>query len=391
MSPRKAESVNEEMTTASILEYFAGVPDPRIERTRLHPLVSILVLSLCAVICGADSFVGIEEFASAREAWFSSFLDLPNGIPSHDTIGRVFAMLDPKALEAAFRAWVAAVATVTKGEVVAIDGKTLRRSFQKAGSSAFVHMVSAWATTNRIVLGQVKTEEKSNEITAIPRLLEFLQIKGCLVTIDAMGCQRDIAAKIIDREADYMLAVKDNQPTLLADIVATFDQAAEAPVAAAVLDYHETHDKGHGRTEVRRCWTTEDLTRISRRDQWEQLASLVLVESERTVNGKTSIERRHYITSRSTFSAKDALSASRSHWGIENTLHWVLDVAFREDDCRVRAGNAGENFAVIRHIAVNLLKAVQGGNRSKKLGVKNKRLLAGWDPGYFLRVLGIVL
>ena len=390
MTQRKPVPVDEDMETASILEYFAGVIDPRIDRTRLHSLASVLTLSLCAVICGADSFVAIERFGRAREDWLKTFIDLANGIPSHDTLGRVFAFLDPKALEEAFRAWAAAIARLTKGEVVAIDGKTLRRSFREAGDNSFVHMVSAWATGNMLVLGQVKTDEKSNEITAIPQLLKLLHVKGCLVTIDAMGCQKEIANEIVAADAHYMLAVKDNQPKLLADVVAGFEATAEAPNAAAAgLDYHETKDNGHGRAEVRRCWTTSTLDGVSHRDQWKNLSSLVLVESERTVKGKTSVQRRYYISSRSKFSAKDALSASRSHWGIENKLHWVLDVAFREDDCRVRAGFAGENFAVMRHIALNLLKAAPGTPTHKKLGVKNKRLLAGWDSAYFLKVLGV--
>lgn len=378
------------MATASIVEYFASVPDPRLERSQLHPLASVLVLSLCAVVCGADSFVGSEHFGNARKAWLKTFLDLPNGIPSHDTIGRIFAMLDPKALEEAFRTWVGTVATLTKGEVVAIDGKTLRRSLQKANSTAFVHMVSAWAAGNRMVLGQVKTENKSNEITAIPRLLELLQLKGCLVTIDAIGCQKEIATKIADCEADYMLAVKDNQPTLSAAIAGIFEEALCNPDFSTAANHHTTTEKGHGRTEVRRCWTIDINAECGAPfDQWTNLNGMVLVETKRTINSKTSTARRHYITSRSKFPAKSALAASRSHWGLENQLHWVLDVAFREDDCRVRAGHAAENFAVIRHIAVNLLKTVAGGLNGKKLGVKNKRLLAGWHEGYLLRVLGV--
>lgn len=388
MTKKKAPAVDEDMTTASILEYFASVADPRIERSRLHPLTSVLVLSLCAVVCGADSFVAIAHFGRAREVWLKTFLDLPNGIPSHDTIGRIFALLDPKALEEAFRRWTATIATLTKGEVVAIDGKTLRRSFQTADRTAFVHMVSAWAAGNRMVLGQIKTDDKSNEITAIPRLLELLRIEGCLVTIDAMGCQKEIAGKIVDRGADYMLGVKDNQPTLSATISAIFEEALHDPDFSA--NHSTTTEKAHGRTEVRRCWIMGiDPECGASFAEWTKARSIVLVERERTVGDKTSIERSHYITSRSRISAKAALAATRAHWGIENQLHWVLDVAFREDDCRVRAGYAAENFAVIRHIALNLLKAVPGGMDGKKLGVKNKRLLAGWHDGYLLRVLGV--
>ncbi len=389
MTKRKLPVVDENMKTASLLEYFARVPDPRVTRSRLHSLASILTLSVCAVIGGANSFVEIEYFGRAKQAWFRAFLDLPNGIPSHDTLGRTFAMVNPEALEQAFREWVSALATLTKGEVVAIDGKTLRRSFQKAGSSAFVHMVSAWSTGNRMVLGQVKTEEKSNEITAIPRLLELLQLHGCLVTIDAMGCQKEIATKIVESNADYMLAVKDNQPTLASTITGIFDEALREPEFAA--GHHQTENKGHGRIEVRRCWTMNlDAQCGAPFDQWTGLNGIIRVETQRTLAGKTSVEQRHYITSRRDFSPEDALAASRSHWGIENQLHWVLDVAFREDDCRVRAGYAAENFAVIRHMAVNLLTAVKNaGTNFDKASLKTKRLVAAVNEQYMLRVLGI--
>ena len=385
MSKRKSVAqVEDEANTTSVIEYLTTIPDPRQERTRLHSLTDILVLSLCAIICGADGFVAIEEFGILKEAWLKTFLDLPNGIPSHDTIGRVFAMLSPKALEAVFRAWTKAVAVLTGGEVVAIDGKTLRRSFRKAGCGVFVHMVSAWATRNRMVLGQVKTEEKSNEITAIPELLGLLFLKGCIVTIDAMGCQKEIAAKIIGGGADYALTVKDNQPTLRADLVETFDAARTDTAVLATMDYCETHDKGHGRVEARRCWTTKVLDGISQADQWSGLRSLALIEVDRSVGGKTSTEQRYVISSCIDFSAAKALETVRAHWGIENQLHWVLDVAFREDDCRVRAGNAAENFAVLRHVALNLLKKVQG----TKVGIKIRRLRAGWDNDFLMQVLG---
>lgn len=389
MTKRKAPRVDPDMATALIMEYFARVEDPRIERSRLHPLASVLVLSLCAVVCGANSFAAIELYGKLREDWFRTFLDLPNGIPSHDTLARVFAMLNPKTLEQAFREWVAAVATLTKGEVVAIDGKTLRRSFQKAGSRVFVHMVSAWSCSNQMVLGQVKTEEKSNEITAIPRLLELLQLNGCLVTIDAMGCQKEIAEKIVASEADYMLAVKDNQPRLAAAVEAVFETALEEPAFASGC--HQTREKGHGRIDVRTCWTMNiDADCGAPFDEWPGLSGIVLVEAERTLAGKTSCERRYYITSRSDFSPAEALAASRSHWGIENQLHWVLDVAFREDDCRVRAGNAGENFAVLRHFALNLLKGAPSPVRTHpKLGVETKRMCAAGSNRYLFQLFGI--
>lgn len=383
MNPHEGHPDTEGLPTISIMEHFAAVPDPRTTDSLWHPLASILGLSLIAVICGADSFVAIEEFGRAKEEYLKGFLALPHGIPSHDTLGRVFAMLAPKELEKAFRGWMASVAGLTQGGVVALDGKTLRRSFRKRGQ-AFIHMVSAWSAQNRVVLGQVKTDEKSNEITAIPRLLEVLHIKNCTVTIDAMGCQKEIAQKIIDGGADYLLAVKENHPTLANDIAAVFEEARHDPDLLASMSFHETSEKGHGRKETRRCWTTTRIDLIEQREQWPNLQSLALLESERTVDGKTTFERRYYICSKRSPSAAEAMLDARSHWQIENGLHWVLDVAFREDDCRIREGNAGENFAVMRHIALNLLKSVKG----TKVGIKNRRLRAGWDEKFLPRVLG---
>ena len=274
MPKRKSMAqVEDDENAASVMEYLSKIPDPRMQRARFYSLTDILMLSLCAIICGANDFVAIEEFGQVKEEWLTTFLDLPNGIPSNDTIGRVFAMLNPKTLEAMFRAWMRGVAELTSGEVVAIDGKTLRRSFRKAGSGIFVHMISAWATRNSVVLGQVKTEEKSNEITAIPELLGLLSVKGCIVTIDAMGCRKDIAANIVDAGADYCLAVKDNQPTLRADIVEAFQSTREEPAKLAAMNYAETKDKGHGRTESRRCWTVDVADHISQANQWKTCAS----------------------------------------------------------------------------------------------------------------------
>ena len=368
---------------ASIVEYFAKIPDPRVERTRHHPLVSILVLSLCAVICGADDFVAIEAFGKAKLEGLRTFLDFPRGVPSHDTIGRVLAALNPTALGEAFREWVLTVSRLTHGEVVAIDGKTLRSAIREAGGTAFVHMVSAWATHNHVVLGQVKTDEKSNEITAIPQLLKMLAIKDCVVTIDAMGCQKEIVRQIVEGEADYMIAVKDNQPTLRGDIENIFAKLRKDAPSGLTLSFDQTRETGHGRTEVRRCWTTNTAEAVTQWKDWPALRSLVMIESERTAGGKTSTEQRYYIGSVAKLPAATALRNARAHWGIENGLHWVLDVAFREDDCRVRVDNAAQNFAVMRHIAVNLLKAVQG----TKVGIKNRRLCAAWDHDFMLRVL----
>ena len=377
-------SIREEkkVIAASVIEYLAQVPDPRMARRRDHPLVNVLVIALLAVLCGADAFTDMEEFGKQKRDFLATFLDLSKGIPSHDTFGRVFALINPTALQEAFRLWVNSLVEVTGGEVVAIDGKTLRRSFRDAGNKAFVHMVSAWATSKGAVLGQLRTEAKSNEITAIPRLLELLQLKGAVVTIDAAGCQKEIADKIVDGGADYVLAVKDNQPTLRADIDASFAAATEREDFERVVDFAETLEKGHGRTETRRCMVYRDLSNISQREKWANLGCIILIDAERTVNGETSSERRLYISSNQRLSAKDALTTVRRHWGIENGLHWVLDLAFREDECRVRAGNAAENFAVLRHFTINLLKKTKS-----KGGIRIRRLKAGWDNAFLLQIL----
>ncbi len=370
---------------ASIGEHFAALPDPRVDRTKRHSLHDVLVIAICGVICGADDWVSIEQFGNDKKEWFRSFLSLPNGIPSHDTFGRIFAALNPKAFAECFTSWVSSLAELTDGEVVAIDGKTLRRSFDRASGKAAIHMVSAWATKNRMVLGQVKTDEKSNEITAIPRLLENLEIKGCIVTIDAMGCQKEIARKITAQKADYVFGLKGNQGVLHADVAAYFEEALKHDFENTIHDFFEEKGRGHGRTERRRIWCTNDLDWFAKRDHWQGLESIAMIESERTVGDKVSTERRYYISSLPGDNAKQVARAIRKHWGVENDLHWSLDVAFREDENRVRKDNGPENLAMLRHIAINLLK----NEKTAKVGVKNKRLKAGWSEEYLLRVLGI--
>jgi predicted transposase YbfD/YdcC len=363
-------------------EFLALVEDPRIERTRKHPLETILVISLMAVICGADGFVAIERFAAAKEQWLATFLDLSGGIPSHDTIGRVFAALNPKSLGDAFRRWTQSLATASSDKLVAIDGKTLRRSFRQAGDNVFVHMVSAWSRANSVVLGQVKTDDKSNEITAIPVLLDMLALKGALVTIDAAGTQTSIAAKIIDKGGDYFLAVKGNQPKLHDAIAEHFLGTDREEMR---VGYWEDEEKrSHGRGEQRRAWVSSDVSEIDTVDRWQGIKTLVRVEATRVINGELSIENRFYISSR-LLSASEALDASRGHWSIENELHWVLDVAFREDDCRVRAGNAAENFSILRQLALSLLKQ----RTEAKCGIQGRRLMAGWNDAFLLRTLGL--
>lgn len=368
----------------SIAAYFSIIQDPRVERTRQHSLHDILVIAICAVICGADGWVAVEQFGRSKEEWFRSFLDLAHGIPSHDTFGRVFAALDTQAFTAAFVKWMAAIANLTDGEVVAIDGKTLRRSFDRASAKAAIHMVSAWAQGNHVVLGQVKTEEKSNEITAIPRLLDLLDIKGCIVTIDAMGCQKEIAAKIVEKGADYMLCLKGNHEKFHMEIQEYFKEALVNDFDGVTHDYAESTEKGHGRVEIRRAWCTDDLDWFEHREDWAGLSSIGMIERECVENEERSIEQRYFIASIPGDDAPKFLHTSRVHWGIES-MHWILDVAFREDDCRVRVGNAAANLGVLRHVALNLLKQ----EKTLKVGIKNKRLRAGWDESYMVKVLGV--
>jgi predicted transposase YbfD/YdcC len=362
-------------------EFLAFVADPRVERTRKHSLESIVVISLLAVICGADSFVGIERFAEAKRAWLSTFLDLPDGIPSHDTIGRVFSALDSRALGEAFRRWTLAMATASTEPLIAIDGKTLRRSFRHAGDNAFVQMVSAWSASNRVVLGQVKVEDDSNETAAIPALLDLIEVKGALVTVDAAGTQTAIADKIVERGGDYLLAVKGNQPTLHEYVVDLFATPSKKGDGFGV---YQTDERAHGRHEVRRAWVSHSVDVVASGARWRGLAALVRIESTRTLGDNTSVDNRYYISSRC-LSASEALEAARGHWAIENELHWTLDVAFREDDCRVRAGNAAANFSIVRQHALGLLKQ----RTETKVGIKNRRLCAGWDDAFLLRVIGL--
>jgi len=365
----------------SLAGHFKVLPDPRCPVNRRHTLGDIIVLSIAAVLCGADGWVEIEQFAHAKEAWFRQFLSLENGIPSHDTFGRVFALLDPKAFEACFRSWVASISDFIPGEVIAIDGKTLRRSHDRGSGLAALHLVSAWAAANRVVLGQVATEAKSNEITAIPRLLELLRIKDCIVTIDAMGCQTKIAEQILAQEGDYVLALKGNQGTRAEEVEEAFIDADAKAYAGMDSSFLETREHGHGRTETRRYRTLGDLSAVPRSALWEGMNMIGMVESERTLDGNTTHETRFYIGSIGTDVTCFA-RAVRSHWGIENELHWCLDVAFREDDCRVREPAARENLAVLRHITLTRLK-----QDNTKLGIKNKRKKAGWDEAYLAKLL----
>ena len=365
----------------SLVRHFADLDDPRCELKRRHKLIDMIVIAIAAMLCGADGWVGIAAFGRAKRDWLGQFLELPNGIPAHDTFGRVFALIEPSAFEACFRTWVEAIREVIPGEIIAVDGKTLRRSHDRGAGLGALHLVSAWASSNRVVLGQVATEAKSNEITAIPRLLELLQIQGCIVTLDAMGCQVKIAALIQAQGAQYVLALKGNQETLAEEVEEAFIDADARAYEGSISEVVETTETGHGRRETRRYRTLANLEGVKRRDLWKGLNMIGMVESTRELNGSTTQETRFYIGSIGA-DAETFARAVRRHWTVENQLHWSLDVAFREDDSRVREPVARENLAVLRHIALNRLK-----NDPTKLGIQNKRLKAGWDEHYLAKLL----
>ncbi len=378
--------MEESVPGRGLRDHFADLPDPRVERTKRHRLRDIVIIAVCAVVCGADTWVAVEQFGWRKRGFLERFLDLPNGIPSHDTFGRVFAALDPAAFEACFLAWVRDTVRATAGQVVAIDGKTLRRSHDRAHGKGPLHLVSAWAAANGVVLGQLAVADKSNEITAIPALLEVLAVAGCVVTVDAMGCQREIARTIRARGADYALALKANHPQLAADVAGIVADALGPNAGGYTVGYHETLEKGHGRVERRRCWTIAEPRVVAWLDPggaWADLRTIAVVEGTRRIGGETEAERRTYLSSLDGDAAR-FLATVRTHWAIENRLHWVLDLAFREDDSRVRAGHAAENLAVLRHIALNLLRR----ETTAKVGVPTKRLMAGWDDAYLVAVLG---
>ena len=371
----------EKKATGVLLDHFATLPDPRIARHRWHKLSDILVIAVCAVLCGAESYPAIEDFGVEREEWLRQFLELPEGIPSHDTFNRVLRLLDPVEFQQCFLRWRQAVVAVTDGEVVAIDGKGLRRSFAKGTGKRAIPMVSAWASENGVVLGQRKVDTKSNEITAIPELLALLVLKGCIVTIDAMGCQRTIAETIVEQGADYVLALKGNQPTLAQVVERFFLTGLEAEAPRTPSDYYEQTERGHGREETRRVWVSAALEAELQAAAWPGLQSIGMVDATRTVGGKTSIEQRFSLSSLPP-EAEQFARAVRKHWGVENPLHWSLDVTFREDQSRLRAGHGAENFAVLRHMALNLLR-----QEPSPKSLPRKRLACALNPDCLLKVL----
>lgn len=368
-----------------IARHFGNMRDPRIDRTKRHKLLDILIIAICAVICGADSWVDIELFGKSKLGWLKTFLKLPNGVPSHDTFGRVFAALNPVEFENSFMEWVQAIQQLTAGQVIAIDGKQLRGSKDVSGGKAAIYMVSAWATENQLVLGQRKVDDKSNEITAVPQLLKLLDISGCIVVLDAINTQTKIAKTIIDQGGDYILAVKENQGHLYEDIRDLFEDDWKFNFKDAPYSYAKTVSKGHGRIEIRQCWTISDpeyLANVRALHRWAGIQSLVMILSERRIGEESKIQARYYISNLES-NAGRILKAKRSYWGIENRLHWVLDIAFNEDHSRVRKDNAPQNFAVLRHMALNLLKQ----EHTVKAGIKAKRLKCAWDTDYLLHVL----
>jgi predicted transposase YbfD/YdcC len=366
----------------AIQTHFATLEDPRMDRTRLHDLMDIVVIAICAVICGADGWQDIAKYAQAKQEWLSTFLALRNGIPSHDTFRRVFCILDPSAFHECFQRWIDALSEGLGLKRIAIDGKTMRRSFNRATGKAALHLVSAWATEQHLVLGQVAVDCKSNEITAIPKLLELLDVSGAMVSIDAMGCQKEIAAKIREGGADYVLSVKDNQPNLLEDIQRCFEKGLDTDFADMNHSYHQECYRGHGREEKHSVHTILNPTGIRNEELWKDLKAITFVFSERQELGKEKTEEaRYYIGSRAA-NAKTYTNSIRSHWGIENGLHWVLDVCFDEDQSRMRTDHSPENMALLRRLALCLLK-----KNGRKGSIRGKRLQSGWNDEFLLEVL----
>jgi predicted transposase YbfD/YdcC len=367
----------------SLITILKEVPDPRVDRRKLHSLSDVLSIAICALLCGADSFEDMEVFGEAKSDWFATFLELPHGIPSHDTFNRVFAAIDPEKFLDCFMRWTQSLRSAIAEEIVALDGKALRRAINAGDCPKIV--VSAWAADNGLALGQLKTDDKSNEIRAVPKLLRALELGGCIVTLDAMGCQKEIAKEIKEADADYVLALKGNHGLTHAEIKNYLDEAISRK--AKELTYVEIVDKGHGRLETRRYWQSGQLEWFEERSGWEGLQSVGVVEAVRERNGQSSVERRYYLSSLGV-DVKRFARAVRSHWSIENQLHWVLDVNFKEDQSRARSGYASENLATLRRWALNLIKADQ---QKKKRSLKGRMKAAGWDNRYLLHLLGINL
>jgi predicted transposase YbfD/YdcC len=372
-------------TPVSLLHHFADLDDPRTEHTKLHSLLDILALTLCAVVAGAEGWTDVEAYGQEKYDWLTTFLELPNGIPSHDTIGRVFGAMEPAAFQECFLSWMHAVVGASNGKLIAIDGKTLRHSFDTAKGKSAIHLVSAWASQNHLLLGQQAVADKSNEITAIPALLKLLDLQGALVTIDAMGCQKRITEEIVAGGADYVLAVKDNQPTLHEDVRHVFLEALEDDFKGLAHRYHHTKEEAHGRTEERHYHLIEVPEALAdKHPEFVGLRTLGMVFSQRQVgDGPEALETRFYISSMG-LKVKAFAEAVRGHWSIENNLHWVLDVVFQEDASRLRKDHGPENLGLLRRIALSLLKRAP---TKKKVGIACKRKRAGWNNDFLVTVL----
>jgi len=366
----------------SFMDHFSKLPDPRVDRTKLHRLLDILVITLCAVISGAEGWSDIAQYGLARQDWLETFLELPHGIPSEDTFSRVFARLDSEAFGRCFAEWTRSIKKATGAQVVSIDGKSLRHSFYTATGKASIQMVSAWANESRLVLAQQKVDAKSNEIKAIPALLDLLDLEGCIVTIDAMGTQKDIAEQIIAKKADYVLALKGNQGHAHEEVAHFFKTGLQKGFKEIKVHTHETVDYDHGRTEKRRYYQVDQINWLLAKDDWSGLASIGMMQTERTVKGETSRETHYYLSSLPA-EVRRFGKAVRAHWSIENNLHWQLDLSFDEDSSRIRKDRAPENLATVRHIALNMLQQ----DKTLKRGIKAKRLQAAWDSKYLTTVL----
>jgi predicted transposase YbfD/YdcC len=374
----------DEQPFASLEACFGDVGDPRVQGRCDHKLLDIILVAVCAVLCGAESWSEVEEFGEAKEEWLKQYLALPAGIPSHDTFSRVFRLLDAAEFQRRFMRWVEQHFRRSRGEVIAVDGKTARGSRDNFRGQEALHLVSAWASESGVLLGQRKVDAKSNEITAVPELLKLLFIKGCIVTVDALNCQKDIAQTVIEGGADYVFALKGNHPQLHQDVIDWFDWARQRAFRDVCHDFHQTVNKGHGRLEIRRCWALHDplaLESMGHYAGWTGLRTVVMVERERRLADKTQRETVYYLSSLLPDAAR-ILTATRAHWSVENTLHWTMDVVFAEDASRVRLDEAPENFAVIRHIAINLLKQHPG-----KQSLKRKRFRAALDDAFLLEIL----
>lgn len=370
---------------SDLISHFSNLTDNRKPNGIRHKLINIIVIAVCGVICGADDWVMIEYFGNAKREWFETFLEMPHGIPSHDTFGKIFAIIDPKEFQASFLDWVNEIATITRGQLIAIDGKTLRRSHDRSKGKEAIHLVSAWASKNGVVLGQVKVDDKSNEITAIPELLKILDINGCIVSIDAIGTQKEIISTILEQGGEYLLTVKQNQGSLYDQIDLAFGVDCKNEFKDTPYDYAKTVEKSHGRIETRECWVTSDPEYIDYVDpegSWQKMRSLAIVKATRTIEGETSSQIRYFISSVNA-GAPRMMKLIRNHWEVENKLHWSLDVSFNEDNSRVRTGHAPENLALIRKMALNLLRQ----NKTKKCGAKTKRMLCAMDTNFLLEIL----